>query len=178
MLPDVTLLEIFDFYVGGAWTDAWHTLVHVCQKWRNVVFGSPRRLNLQLFCTHGTPVRKTIDAWPLLPIRVEACGTKWGADSDNIIAALGHNDRKPWLDLGDFPSSQMENILVAMQQPYTALEYLHLYSRSETVVVPASFLGGSAPQLQELVLRSIPFPGLANILLSATHLVTRHSSPC
>jgi hypothetical protein len=25
---------------------AWYTLVHVYQKWRSVVFGSPRRLNL------------------------------------------------------------------------------------------------------------------------------------
>ena len=61
-----------------------------------------------------------------------------------------------------------------MQQPFTALEYLRLYSISEIEVVPASFLSGSAPQLQELFLASIPFPGLPKLLLSATHLVSLH----
>ena len=45
MLPDVALLEIFDFYEDEIRIEAWHTLVQVCRKWRNLVFGSPRRLN-------------------------------------------------------------------------------------------------------------------------------------
>ena len=147
----------------------WHTLVHVCRKWRNVVFGSPRRLKLQLFCGARTPVRETIDAWPLLPILVSSYGHKtWGAD--NIIAALEHNDRIRRLELVNIPSSEMEKVLAAMQQPFPALQYLELYSESETSVVPASFLGGSAPQLQELWLSSISVPGLPKLLLSATHL--------
>ena len=44
MLPDIALLETFDFYVHDA--QKWYTLVHVCRKWRSVVFGSPRRLGL------------------------------------------------------------------------------------------------------------------------------------
>jgi hypothetical protein len=34
---------------------AWHTLVHVCRKWRTVVLGSPRRLDLRLlyFSAHA-----------------------------------------------------------------------------------------------------------------------------
>ena len=172
MIPDVALLEIFDFYVDNA-LDAWQTLVHVCRKWRNVVFESPRRLNLRLSCEARTPVKDTIDAWPLLPILVRGDGHEtWGAD--HIIAALEHNDRICQLDLFDIPSSQMENIIAAMQQPFSALEYLLLYSRSETEVVPAPFLGGSAPQLQELWLTSIPFPRLPKLLLSAPHLVFLH----
>ena len=172
MLPDVVLLEIFHFYVDDvdAWPEAWYTLVHVCRKWRNVVFGSPRRLNLQLSCKARTPVRETIDAWPLLPILV--CGDDhetWGVD--NIIAALEHNDRIRQLDLLGVPNSQMENIFAAMQQPFPALEDLRLYSENETEVVPASFLGGSAPRLQDLYLDHIPFLGLPKLLLSATHLV-------
>src|ERR1700761_3838148 len=54
MLHDVALLEIFEFYVYGNWTEAWYTLVHVCRKWRNIVLGSPRRLDLQLFCRART----------------------------------------------------------------------------------------------------------------------------
>ena len=178
MVPDVVLLEIFHFYVNDghgridpeAWYAKWYTLVHVCRKWRNVVFGSPRRLKLRLCCTARTPVRETIDAWPLLPIFVWGSGHEtWGVD--NISAALEHNDRIRHLDLKDFPSSQMERVFTAMQQPFPKLHYLVLYSQSETEVVPALFLGGSAPRLRLLQLESIPFPGLPKLLLSATHLV-------
>ena len=168
MLPDIALLEIFDLYVDGARTGAWYTLVHVCRKWRYVVFGSPRRLNLRLSCKPRTPVRKTIDVWPLLPILVSAYGH---CGVGNIIAALEHNDRICELNLDDLPKSQMEKVFAAMQRPFPALKELYLNSLRETSVVPASFLGGSAPRLQELWLTSIPFPGLPKLLLSATHLV-------
>ena len=56
ILPDDILLEIFHFYVdvkrqlyeGKARVEAWQALVHVCRRWRNLVFRSPRRLNLRL----------------------------------------------------------------------------------------------------------------------------------
>jgi hypothetical protein len=96
-LPDDSLLAIFDFYVEGVQVakkgvEAWQTLVHVCQRWRSVIFGSPRRLNLQLFCTTETPVRDALDVWPPLPLLIH------GSDSpslgvDNVIAALEHSDR-------------------------------------------------------------------------------------
>ena len=175
MLSDVALLEIFGFYVDGARNNTWNTLLHVCRKWRDVVFGSPRRLNLQLYCTPSTPVRETIDAWPLLPIQVFGYGPsceEWGVD--NIIAVLEHNDRIRELNLTDYPKSQMEEVFAAMQQSFPALEVLWLTSTSETEVVPASFLGGSAPRLQTLLLDSVPFPGLPKLLLSATHLVDLH----
>jgi len=39
-------------------------------------------------------------------------------------------------------------------------------------VVPGSFWGGSAPHVQETFLIRSPSPGLPNLLLSATRLVT------
>ena len=73
ILPDEALLEIFDFYLGETkWTTSWHILLHVCRRWRLVIFGSPRCLNLQLVCTHKTPVRRTLDIWPPLPIVLRA----------------------------------------------------------------------------------------------------------
>jgi hypothetical protein len=116
-LPDVALLEIFDIYLVGSWEDseAWHKLVHVCQKWRNVVFGSPRRLRLRLLCKAGTPARETLDVWPPLPIVIQvAYDKKWGEDS--IIAALEHNDRVCEIFVAYVPSPQWENVLEAMQQ--------------------------------------------------------------
>ena len=173
MLPDVALLKIFDFNDSEdeEQIEAWHTLVHVCRKWRNIVFGSPRRLNLRLHCNARTPVRKSLDVWPLLPIIVRSDGhEKWGVDP--IIAALEHNDRICQLDLRDIPSPQLEIVWAAMQQPFTALTSLQLFSRDEIApVVPVSFLGGSVPRLQTLFLSGVPFPGLPKLLLSATHLV-------
>jgi hypothetical protein len=59
-----------------------------------------------------------------------------------------------------------------MQVPFPELTYLHLSSNGETTpVIPDFFLDGSAPSLQELRLYGIPFPGLPNLILSATHLV-------
>jgi hypothetical protein len=171
MLPDVALLRIFDFYVYEEQIEVWHTLVHVCRKWRNLIFGSPRRLDLRLHCMARTPVKEMLDVWPLLPIAVWSNGhKKWGVD--NIVAALQHNDRICELGLFDIPNSQVEKVLVAMQQPFPALTRLHLRSRHETAPVnPNSFLGGSASRLQKLWLTCIPFPGLPKLLASATQIV-------
>ena len=46
MLPDDVLLELFHFHVDKAWNEdgyeeemeAWQSLVHVCRRWRSVVF--------------------------------------------------------------------------------------------------------------------------------------------
>jgi hypothetical protein len=175
VLPDVVLLEIFSFYVDDAWMEAWHTLVHVCRKWRSVVFGSQRRLNLRLRCTAGTQVRETLGIWPLLPIDIKVFGHemwgKWGAD--NILAALESNDRICRIDLFYIPNLELEKILAAMQQPFSALTRLRLQSRDYTApAIPASFLGGSAPHLQSLILDRIPFPELPKLLLTSTHLVS------
>jgi hypothetical protein len=171
MLPSVALLVVFDFYVHEGLMEEWCTLVHVCQKWRSVAFGSACHLNLQLLCTASTPVRETLDVWPLLPIVVWGNGhEKWGVD--NIVAALEHNDRICQLDLIDVPNSQLKVILTAMQRPFPELTWLGIQPEEDTApVFPASLLGGSAPRLQGLTLHCIPFPGLPNLLLSATDLV-------
>ena len=171
MLPDIVLLEIFDSYLEKAWIEQWGTLVHVCQSWRNLVFGSPRRLNLRLCCDAETPVRKSLDVWPLLPIIVliyslEEWGGAYGEDS--IIAALEQNDRiceiclSPGLPLA---------VLAAMQRPFPELTRLELKDGFESSpVIPASLLGGSAPRLQKLTLDCVQFPELPKLLLSTTHL--------
>ena len=176
MLPDLALLEIFDFYVAKIpGISAWHTLVHVCRKWRNIVFGCPRRLNLHLLCHPRTPVRKTLDVWPVLPIHIMDYMTKTWVDAGDIVAALEHNNRIVEVSLvasTNFSSSQLEEVLVAMQQPFPALTLLQLQITPETTsVIPASLLGGSAPDLQVLHLRHFPFPGLPKLISSATRLV-------
>jgi hypothetical protein len=92
---------------------------------------------------------------------------------DNVIAVLERSDRVCQIRVANGPSSDLEIILAAMQQPFPELTDLLLHLNNGVVaVVPNSFLDGSAPRLQNLELYGIPFPGLPNLLLSATHLVT------
>jgi hypothetical protein len=182
VLPDDVLLMIFDLYMVGnfprKWkAEAWRSLVHVCRRWRCVVFGSPRRLNLQLVCTNETPVRERLDVWPALPLIVK--GAIFPTSSiDNIVVALGHSDRVCRIDLhGVTEGLQWDQVLAAMQVSFPALTDLLLRCpRGETLVIPDTFLGGSAPLLEYFNLNRIPFPGMPNLLLSATHLVGLHLS--
>jgi hypothetical protein len=182
VLPDDVLLEIFDFYMimdlgyedetYGTETEGWHSLVHVCRRWRNLVFGSPRRLNLRLYCTPETPARDRLDVWPALPLIVYSEEIV-DAGMDNIIAALGQSDRICEATLLYLADRQLEEVLAAMQVPFPELTELCLSSRHGTPpVIPDSFLGGSSPHLRSLELSGIPFPGLPKFLLSANQLVT------
>src|SRR6266478_1906019 len=172
ILPDNALLEIFDFYLDGARIEAWITLVHVCRNWRSVVFGSPSRLNLRLYCTAKTRVGETLDVWPALPIVISGDDNEEGG-VDNIIAALERNDRVCGVELLHVHIPQLEKVLAAMQKRFPALTYLDLVSKDKMgPVVPHSFLGGSAPPcLRSLSFDHLPFPSLPKLLLSATNLV-------
>ena len=114
-------------------------------------------------------MREMLDVWPPFPIAIHHFGrpkSGW----DNIIAALGYNDRlrQIGLDL----DLQWEKVLEAMQEPFPALTHMSLYSDIKIVpVVADSFMGGSAPRLQYLQLRNVPVLGLPKLLLSATDLV-------
>jgi hypothetical protein len=173
MLPDDVLLAIFDFcgedhyeYTKGE-IEAWQSLVHVCRRWRTVVFGSRHRLNLRLFCTNETPVRD-LDVWPPFPLVIMGYPSEGVGD---II--LEHRDRVDRIFLQQADSSAFEKVFAAMQEPFPELTDLRLSLYDKTVpVVPNSFLGGSAPRLRILSLDGIPFPGLPKLLLSTTHLVT------
>ena len=179
-LPDDVLLAIFNHYMDDVQFKeekqrAWQSLVHVCRRWRSIVFESPRRLDLQLVCTGGAFTRDTLNFWPALPLIISCQGdyrTYRIGSMGNIIAALERTDRVCLVNLINVPSSDMEIVLAEMQQPFTELTDLQLWSADEMPVVPDSFLGGSAPRLECLTLCRIPFPGLPKLLPSATHLAT------
>ena len=178
MLPDDVLLEIFDFHMNKDKNEfrkkeieKWQTLVHVCRRWRRVVFGSPRRLNLRLVCTSQTPARDTLDVWPSLPLLILE-PERPTEDVDNIMPVLERSDRVVQIYLFTDYDWELENILKAMQVPFPELTDLCLgFQEGMVSVLPDSFLGGSAPRLRYLLLERIPFPGLPKLLLSATHLV-------
>ncbi|KAH9965383.1 hypothetical protein BC827DRAFT_1184257 [Russula dissimulans] len=176
MLPDNVLLEIFDFYRiadvlslrGRPWR--WQKLVHVCQRWRHVVFGSPLRLDLQLSCSYGTPVRKLLGCWPPLPLTVQYGGLPGlmppaSEDEDNIVAALQHPQRI-WKIVLTVTNSLLEKIEPLMQEPFPILSHLEISQEKTGWVLPSSFLGGSTPRLRVIHLYDIAFPALPRLHLS------------
>jgi hypothetical protein len=185
MLPDDVLLEIFIFCLRRTHealyfcTLAWHGLVHVCRRWRQIIFSSPRRLNLQLLCTHGTPVRKNLGYWPAFPIVIDY-HVYWNPgnakkflldEEDNVIAALEHPDRVRCVKL-TLPSSLLAKVALVMRKLFPILTLLRLSSEDGNVsTLSNTFLTGSAPSLQEIYLEGIPFPALPTLLSSANDLV-------
>jgi len=175
-LPDDVLLEIFDFCRDGT-EDWWHRLVHVCRRWRHIVFESPHRLNLRLLCTEVTPATELLDVWPALPLVIthgmHDNVTPHVEDIDNIIAALKHNERIREIYIGDIESLHLQTLAAAvMQEPFPALTTLVLWSDDESVpVLPDSFLGGCPPRLQTLQVENIPIPLLQKMCLFSPDLV-------
>jgi hypothetical protein len=185
-LSDNVLLEIFDVcqinhdppirpvaLPEAVWD--WLILAHVCQRWRQVIFASPLRLNLRILCTNGTPARKNLNIWPTFPIHLEYFYRQaiQAIDEDNIIAALENPDRVYAVGL-DVTGPQLGKIVTVMQEPFPALRNLFLFTTqisNDIPVLPSEFLGRSAPCLQRLQLEGIPFPALPALLLSTNDLV-------
>ena len=186
-LPDDDFLAIFDFcvfrsqYPGFLPLDdfdikrkieSWQSLVHVCRRWRCLVFGSARRLNLRLLCVARMTARRSLDVWPALPLII------LGRRVDDVIPELEHSDRISQIELSCIATTPGEanKIWTAMRMPFPELVTLSmsLLSGPNEPALPDSFLGGSAPRLRHLALVAVPFPGLPNLLLSATHLVHLH----
>jgi len=145
-LPNEVLLEIFDFYLAlddhgkNSWLralglyiyDTWHTLVHVCPRWRRLMFESPRRLDLRHLCDSTRPVRKKLNVWPELPIIVSAYITNpQRPGTTNIIHALKQHDCVCRTSIMDSPNSLLKKI-AAVKKPFPAL--------TEVMRIPMSFL--------------------------------------
>ena len=182
-LPDDVLLETFEFYLGKDVFDyipfddhnydGWQTLVHVCRRWRCIVFASPRRLDLKLYCTQHRLVKsETLDIWPALPIVIVASNIQPKEDETNIIAALKQHNRVCKIYYDQFQDSLLEEV-AKIDKPFPALTSLELVSSQQqnVTVLPDSFLGGSAPRLRSLELFGIPYPSIGNLLSSTTNLV-------
>ena len=181
VLSDNVLLEIFDFCRRKHYEDPqccivwkWHLLVQVCRRWRQIIFESPQRLNLQIRCTRRTLVRKNLGIWPPLPIAIHLFST-WPLapiDEEDAITVLEYADRISSVRLY-VTESLLEKMIMAMQKPFPMLTRLEIFAKDgESPVLPAEFLGGSAPSLQEIIFYSIPYPTLPALLLSARNLVS------
>jgi hypothetical protein len=171
-LSDEVLLKIFRYYLDTS-PRLWPRLVHICRKWRNVVFASQRLLRLRLLCAHGTPVLKALDCWRTLPIVVQ-----YGAppvpslpatrDEDNIMAALKQTDRVSSISL--IVTNSLLEKLSAIKRPFSELEDLVLLSQDSVLLtMPSAFRWGL--RLRTLHLTRTAIPALPELLSPSTGLV-------
>ncbi|KAH9018086.1 hypothetical protein EDB84DRAFT_1581626, partial [Lactarius hengduanensis] len=175
-LSDEVLLSIFRYYLDASprfWIRV--VLVHICRKWRRIVFASSQALRLRLFYTHGSPFLKALNHWPSLPIVVEYGGSleldpPAPEDDDNIMAALEQSDRVSSISLT--VTYSLLKKLYAIESPFSELEHLVLLSRDEDwqqLTLPSIF--GRSTRLRSLHLTGIAFSALPRLLYSSRDLV-------
>ena len=171
-LSDNVLLNIFCYFLDDS-PGYWPRLVHICHKWRCIVLASPQALHIRLFCTHGTPVLKTLHCWPTLSIIVQYGGLPnidppTPDDEENIVSALKQSDRVSSISL-TVTSSLLEK-LSAIEMIFPELEDLVLLSRDIVpLTLPSTFRWG--PRLRCLHLTGIIFLSLLRPLYTSRDLV-------
>lgn len=197
-LPDNIFREIFAFCLSnvtkGYWypsshTREWQRLVQVCQRWQQIIYGSPYYLDLHLHCSHETPFTASwndCSHWPEFPLTLHY-SIFWDVgdeDAHDLIAVLEQPDRVHRVNLSLESSvwssdSKVDDVLEEMSVPFPALTHLDLTGPdpdddNERIVIalPDDFLGEFAPCLQHLFFHEITFQELPQLLLSARGLVS------
>ncbi len=178
MLSDNVLLDIFSFCLcdpAGPPLEQmkkWQRLVHVCRRWRQIIFSSPRRLDLRLTCSYGIPVRKNLKFWPVtMPVTIDYPSPN---DEANIVAALKHTRRVHRVEIFASPSF-LSKVATVMQKSFPALTHLGLsldWSHLDGLIFPKGFLNESAPCLQYLSLGMFLITEVPTFLLSSHNLIT------
>jgi F-box-like len=186
VLPNNNLLQIFslcnpwihmDIFMPPVTWDRYR-LAHVCQRWRYLIFASPRYLGVMLVT--GMDQRRcvtTLDCWPALPIAIciwhktdEPLSHKV---EDDILAGLKHSDRIHEIILPI--SSSMLAKSATLVWTFPELERLDISSPDDQfTVLPHGFLGGSTPtskKLHHITMERISFPTLPQLLMSSRDLV-------
>jgi hypothetical protein len=185
ILPDDILLEIFVSILSGRtpfihdhpirdhpiW--GWHKLVHVCRRWRQLIFASPLRLDLQLLCTRRTSIRKDLGCWPAFPLVIDYLYYRDARRPtlENLFAALEQRDRVRHINiiaLGPI----LGELFAVMEKPFPALTHpcFSCEDHSEPAI-PNAFLGGSTPLLRDISFSGILFRSIPTFLSSASDLV-------
>ncbi|KAF8257658.1 hypothetical protein EI94DRAFT_1267481 [Lactarius quietus] len=165
-LSEDVLLEIFDAHrrlyeleprYETVWNsrDGWFKLTHVCRSWRCLVHMSPTRLHVHLLFTPRRSSRvNMLKNLPQFPILVDYSVAGWTyREQSRALAAIRHRNRVRGITIVD-----VGNILRAMSHPFPELENLKIVSRDgyySELVLPATFLSGSAPCLRRLMLQDV-----------------------
>ena len=157
----------------------WHRLVHVCRRWRSLMFALPRSLDLRLTYTQkckSRVMKKAMDSWPTLPIVVWYPSRLYRPEyEDDASFALQHPNRIRDISLF-LTRPLLLKISAQFLASFPALEYLRLeleYREAESIpTLPVGFLGGSALRLRHIHLIGVASPTFPLLLSSACDLVS------
>ena len=153
----------------------WYKLAHVCQRWRNLIFGSASYLGLCLVCTKGTPVANMLAHSPPFPIIIDYPDKNsdiTAEDEEGIMLALEQRGRVRRIRFVDMPVLKLQKFIMAMNEDYPMLESL-IISPSEDEVTALMFPGTlQAPHLLQLTLIGFVIPIGSRLLTTAVGIVT------
>jgi len=184
-LPNEVLLYVFSFHrlLSGsnnrppavAWR--WHILAHVCQRWRDLIFGSLRHLGARLVIPRDS-LKTPLNSLPALPLSIwyDLKATMSSEQKAEVVAAFEHSDRIREISL---PMTMGYSCLASMcNRPFLELEHLALPGIPGCpVTLSSEFLGGSTPsprRLRSIHLSYYHLPTLPQLLLSSQDLVSLH----
>ena len=152
---------------------SWPKLAHICQRWRYLIFTTSQSLNLRLYCTYGTPVLRTLECWPPLPLILNYGGspelnTPAPEDENNIVAALKQSGQVRSISLT--ATRSLIDKLSAISEPFAELEEMTLTTPDNLhLTLPGAFPCG--PHLRTLHSTRIAIPTLPQLLSPATGLI-------
>ena len=157
----------------GRW---WYKPAQVCQRWRNIIFGSASYLGIFLVCSYGTPVADMLAHSPHLPLIVHYATSDRNIittdDEHGIIFALKQRDRVLRVRLSRLDTSLLEKFIAVMDEEFPILQYLIIEPtgvNSTISTFPETF---QAPHLRFLRLRGFVIPMGSQLLTTAVSLVT------
>ena len=183
-LPDEVLLEIFDSYrqdinsYDYQWGEkhVWINLVHVCRKWRAVVFASYVRLDLGVLVGPKKPGHiKTILSGPL-PISINYQYNResvTGSALWRMCATLKRHDRVRKITFQGMRAN-FDKFFKLTNRAFPVLDTLSLhFCGPYEPKIPDTFLRGpdlSDLHLRHLELTGVSLPSISRFLSSATAL--------
>ncbi|KAH9079644.1 hypothetical protein EDB83DRAFT_1296462 [Lactarius deliciosus] len=187
-LPEDVLLEIFGAYrqdmelqprYEKVWNsrNGWFKLAHVCRSWRRVVLSSPFHLHVHLLFTPRRSSRAgVLSRLPPLPILIDYCAASWtGREVNPAVVAIRHRSRVRGIAFRRSYTDTTAKLLRSLSHPFPKLESLEIYPTygwcSQGLILPTTFLSGSASCLRRLTLRDVVPRSLSPLLSSATGLV-------
>ena len=158
----------------------WYTLARVCQRWRNLIFGSASYLGVCLVCTIGTPVADMLANSPPLPLIIDYISEDdiTAEDEEAIFLALEQRDRVRRIRL-ELSCLGLKKLAMTIDEEYPILEYLILgpliwnqtvFGYTNTVLVLPETL--QAPHLRHLALSNFALPIGSRLLTTAVGLIT------
>ena len=180
ILDDDSLLQIFRCYRLEDEDDwylrlSWRKLVHVCRRWRYLIYEESSYMDMCLLLTNCSPSMDPPSHLPLLPLVIVCSdGTKTmtrnGDPEDNIHLGLQQHGRVRRVLLRA-PSSSLRVWLEPMNEHFPGLRDLSLFSTTTemSLVLPELL---QAPDLHHLSLHGVGLPKGLSLLSSMISLST------